>query len=376
LPGGGAEHHDPKTNLTVRTDRGGRVTQLEGPNSRGVTTRVSRMPMGERVVVTGERGNRVVSYGPNHGFIERRTLSGYLTRTHMAGGRLYAHAYFEYRYRGFAYARYVPAFYYGPRFYAWSAAPWGVPVVYAWSGFAVPAPWLGFYAGYFSPYPAYSSPDLWLTDYLINENLKQTYEASQGDQNPQPPGTAQPASPVLTAETKELIAAEVRRQLAEAAASTQSPVAPTGSELAPPTLSQTYFVVASFVDIVPAGTQGCSLTPGDVIQRTGKTVAPDGNIDMKVVSAKPGGCAANSEAAISLSALQEMHNQFREQIDGGLTTLAANEGNRFPAAPPTEARAVPEGTVTPVADAASLLADQEASANKMEDIVRQGGNKP
>jgi len=66
--------------------------------------------------------------------------------------------------------------------------PWGAPVAYGWGGGFV-APWFGFYAGYFTPYGTYASPDLWLTDYLIGQNLRLAYESQQAgnaDQAPQP----------------------------------------------------------------------------------------------------------------------------------------------------------------------------------------------
>jgi len=120
---------------------------------------IDRGPRGERMVVNGRPGARVVSYGPHRGFVERAGRPGYISRTYVVGGRSYAHVYREYHYHGVAYYHYVPAYYYGPRFYAWAATP-GRSVAMAGRGIA--APWFGFYRGYFTPYPVYASPDLWL----------------------------------------------------------------------------------------------------------------------------------------------------------------------------------------------------------------------
>lgn len=82
----------------------------------------------------------------------------------------------------------------------------------------------------------------------------------------------------------------------------------------PPALNQRFFVVSSNLDLTTAAGQACSLTPGDIIHGTGKDVAPDGGVVVEVVSSKPGDCAAELGATVQLADLQEMHNQFREQL--------------------------------------------------------------
>jgi hypothetical protein len=345
---------------------------------------INRGPGGGRIVETGRPGARVVSYGAHRGFVERTVAGrpGYISRTYVVGGRSYAHVYREYSYRGVRYYGYVPGVYYGPRFYAWAVAPWGVPVRYAWFGLATPAPWFGFYAGYFTPYPMYASPDLWLTDYLIAENLRLAYEnqqAGNGDQAPPPQPYAQPAAATLSPEMKALVADEVRQQLAAEEAAAMEPTSSSaqqpapGSGPLPPALSQRFFVVSSNLDLTTAAGQACSLTPGDIIQRRGQAVMPDGGVDMEVVSSKPGDCAADSRAAVQLADLQEMHNQFREQIDSGLKLLAENQARGLPSGPVAGARNVAEGTADPAPDAESQLMAQENDAAGLEAQVRQGG---
>ena len=233
-PGGRQEIHNPQTGRTVTTDARGEVRRIEAPRPGWQDGDQSRPPWREKVE-TGRPGARVVSYGPHRGFVERTVRPGYISRTYVVGGRSYAHVYREYRYHGIAYYRYVPGVYYGPRFYAWAAGtPWGGPVRYAWFGLATPAPWFRFYAGYFTPYPTYASADLWLTDYMLADNLRLAYEnqqtANEG-QAPPPPQNVQSSVPTLSPEMKALIADEVRQQLAAEKANAVQPTSSIPSRL-------------------------------------------------------------------------------------------------------------------------------------------------
>ena len=385
LPNGYKEYREPSGRV-LTTNARGEVQRIEAPRglAGGNKIVVNRGPGGARLVETGHPGARVVSYGPHRGFVERGVAGrpGYISRTYVVGGRSYAHVYREYRYHGFAYYHYVPAVYYGPGFYGWAVTRWGAPMRYAWFGLATPAPWFGFYAGYFTPDPTYASPDLWLTDYLIAENLRLAYESQQagnGGQAPPPPSNVQPTAATLSPGMKALIADEVRQQLAAEKASAVQPTSSSpeqlapGSEQLPPAMNQRFFVVSANLDVTTAAGQACSLTPGDIIQRKGQTVTTDGGVDVDVVSSKPGDCAADSRAAVQLADLQEMHNQFREKLDSGLKMLAENQAKGLPNGPAAGARPVADGTAEPVADAESQLVAQEADAAKLEAQVRPGG---
>ena len=339
---------------------------------------INRGPGGARVVESGRPGARVVSYGPNRGFVERTVRPGFVSRTYVVGGRSYVHVYHSYSYHGFSYYHYIPGVYYGPRFYGWAITPWAVPVRYSWYGVGVSAPWFGYYSGYFTPYPVYRSPDLWLTDYLLAENLRLAYENQQAayeGQAPPPPPAAQPDAATLSPEVKALIADEVRQQLAAERAAAQQPSpslyspeqpATPASEQVPPALTQRFFVVSSNLDTTTAAGQTCSLTPGDVIERKGKTVASDGGVAVDVVSSKPGDCAADAGASVQLADLQDMHNQFREKIDSGLKLVADNQAKGLPSAPGADARPVADGIAPPAPDAATQLVAQENDAAKVE----------
>ena len=383
---GGVKEYRGSDGRTVRTNPQGHVTNIEArrPGLAGGSIAINRSARGQRMVVTGRPGARAVSYGPHRGFVERSVAGrpGYISRTYVVGGRSYAHVYRELHYHGLAYYRYVPGVYYGPRFYAWALNPWGVPVGYAWGGGFV-APWFGFYAGYFTPYGAYASPDLWLTDYLVAQNLRLAYESQQagnGDQPPQPSADAQPSAANLSPEMKALIADEVRQQLAAEKAAALEPTSSnaeppaSGGEPLPPALSQRFFVVSSNLDLTTESNQSCSLTPGDVIQRKASTVAADGGVTVEVESSKPGDCAADSRGPVQLADLQEMHNQFREQLDAGLKMLADNQVKGVPNEPAAGSRPVAEGTADPAPGAEAQLVAQETDAARLEDQVRQEGS--
>jgi hypothetical protein len=62
-----------------------------------------------------------------------------------------------------------------------------------------------------------------------------------------------------------------------------------------------------------------------------------------------------------------MHNQFREKLDSGLKTLAANQGkNGLPAAPDTGTSEGEVGQPAPDMNAATEITNQQKSADQME----------
>ncbi len=330
------------------------------------------------MVETRRSGVRVVSYGPRSGFVERSVRPGYVSRTYIRGGRPYVYVYRGYRYRGFPYYHYMPAIYYGPRFYRWTLTPWPVPAHYIWFGIGTPAPWFRFYGGYFTPYPVYAAPDLWLTDYLLAENLRLAYESQQAGAAEQTlsPLSAGSNEPTVSPAVKALIADEVRKQLAaeQSAAAQPSGATPAAAgDQIPPALSQRFFVVSSNLDLTAAG-QACSLTPGDIVQRKGTDVSAAGTVAAEVVASKPGDCAVDSAIDVAVADLQEMQNQFREQIDSGLKLMAENQAQGLPQAPAADARTIAAFTAAPADGAEAQLSSQEEAARQLEAELRQGRN--
>ena len=347
---------------------------------------------GRQTVAVRPGGVRVVTYGRNRGFTERPLTrrGGYISRTYVVGGRPYVHVYRPYYYHGVHYYRYVPAHYYHPVYYRWVYNPWRRPVVYTW-GWG-PAPWYGFYGGYFAPAPVYPTAALWLTDFLLAENLKLAYEARKDKEREYQEQREEAATPevqtssrevTLTPEVKAAIAEEVRQQLAAEQAAAAQPSQPpepnappptAGNEVAPPALdpNQRMFVVSENLDAMEGG-QPCALTPGDVIYRTGDNLIDGNKVAVNVLTSKAGDCPANSATEIDVNVLQEMHNQFREQIDAGLQTMATNQGqNGLPSGPPPGAVAVPEGTAPPDPSAGSELTQQQQEADQAEGEAQQG----
>ena len=340
-------------------------------------------------------GRRIVGYGPGRGYVERRyyTRPGrvYVQRTYIIGGRPYAFAYRSYRYRGIVFYRYAPAYYYRPVFYGWAYNPWPVRVSFHWGWFG--DPWYPYYGYYFRPYPYYASPSLWLTDYLLAENLRLAYEAranadaaaaaSYSSQYAPPPQSGEVA---LSPEVKQLVADEVQRQLAaerDAAAAQPAPVgeqqsAPPGEDIeasdeVPPALdpNQIVFIVSSNLDL-ESDSGECSVTPGDVLMRVGNTPDENNRIAVKVASSKKGDCPVNTNSAVEVADLQEMHNHFREKLDSGLKSLADNQGkNGLPSAPDTGTVAGEVPPAQPDTNASSDLQNEQTQADKTEREVQK-----
>jgi hypothetical protein len=142
---------------------------------------VARSVTGGGGVRPVSRGVRVVRYGNAlSGTVERTIRPGLVSRTFVSGGRvLYTHVYQSHVWhhfgRAFAYQRFVPAVRYPAVYYAWALAAWPRPVAYTW-GWQV-QPWYPMYGILFTPYPVYTSPDLWMTDYIIAQNMQTAYAA-------------------------------------------------------------------------------------------------------------------------------------------------------------------------------------------------------
>ena len=393
LPKGGTEYHDAQSNRTIRTDPAGHVTHITAQHGVAGSMTINHSSYG-RVVETGHPGNRVVNYGPHHGYVERPLRHGYYSRTYVYGNRRYAVVYREYGYRGYHYYRYVPAYYYGPRFYSYAYNPWPAPVYYAWGG-PIAAPWVYAYPTYFAPAPVYYSPDSWLTDYLLTQNLQAAYQAQQAAAAESSEAAAASTSTPISPEVRAAIADEVKQQIAEEQAAAKasgsgggaSPGAATGQNLAagndagggppppeapPPAMNLKFFVVSSPLDVAVDG-QPCALTPGDIIERRGKEPDANGEVKVEVVSSKPGDCTADSDLNVKMADLQEMHNNFRENIDAGLKVMADNDSTSkgLPKSPDAQVRNVAEGTCQASSDADSALVAQQDEAARLEAQVVQ-----
>jgi hypothetical protein len=385
-----------KSGNTARVSNG-HVTSIH--TAHGAT--ITRGPHGSTRVVSERRGGgRLVNSGRHgYGYGERgyrgRDGGRYMGRTYYRGGHYYAYGYRGGYYHGGYYYGYVPAYYYGPAFYGWAYNPWAAPVVYSWGWGG--APWFGYYGYYFNPYPAYATAALWMTDYVISQNLQAAYEAqaaananaaaAQGNG-----GGQQDASNggggggvALTPEVKQAIADEVKAQLAAEQSAAQAPqpaaapaAANTSADANPPeevpaALDPNHrtFIVSDVLNETGPDGADCSLSAGDVVTRIDDTPDANKNVKVLVSASQKSDCASGSQVAVSVDDLQEMHNHFREQLDSGLKTLADNQGkNGLPAAPDTKTKPNPDGQVKPDTSVKDELAAQQADADKAEADVQ------
>ena len=160
---------------------------------------------------------------------------------------------------------------------------------------------------------------------------------------------SEPAPARLTAEVKQDIAEEVRRQIAlenaEAAGGVEEPPDPDFSGVArmlaenPPRV----FVVSAPLSLM-SGTGECAVAEGDVLQLKPGTPPAATAAKLTVLASKGAGCGGGAAVTIGVADLQNMQNHMRETIDQGLGYLLETQGQKgTPAAlasvvqPPTEA---------------------------------------
>jgi len=319
------------------------------------------------------------------GYISHPYMHGgheYYRRSYYYNGRAYDRYYNYYGYRGAYLNVYAPGYYYGAGFYGWAYNPWVAPVPYAW-GFAA-APWYGYYGAYFTPYPLYAAPSLWLTDYLISQSLAAAYAAHVAAES-QAEAVAASAPPApLSPETKQMVADEVKRQIAlenvESQASAQhQEIDPQSSSIAR-ILSDGkdhVFVAGKEFDLTNAANgQECAVTDGDVLQLAGPPAADATTANLVVMASKGGlECAKQTTVAVSFDDLQEMQNHMRETVDQGLKELQAKQGQGgLPAAPqsatvPPVTAEIAQNAPPPDPAGAQELAQQAKEADKSEQEV-------
>ena len=360
----------------VHRDQGGSVREVHTPAGAVITHR----PDGLRRVEVVRPGNqRIVTSEQGRGGYAQRPLMvrnrEYVQRTYYSHGVTYARVYRPVTYRGMVLDVYTPTHYYRPAFYAYAYSPWSRPVIYNW-GWAG-SPWYGYYGGYFSPYPQYLSPALWLTDYVIAMTLQEAYQERM-DANLRGGGYANGGQVGLTPDVKQAVADEVHRQLDLERAEGQSMTGNTAYGDTPPMFSDNVahvFVVASSLMVDDRGA-GCALTDGDVLQLT--PGQPDGDAASVLVLASKGqDCRRGGVVWVPIQDLQEMQNHMRETMDQGLAELQTNQGRGGLPTLPLAAAGAPvdapfAADVKPDANVASQLSQAAQEAGRGEqDVVSQ-----
>jgi hypothetical protein len=207
-----------------------------------------------------------------------------------------------------------------------------VVYVWGWAG----SPWYGYYGGYFSPYPAYASPSLWLTDYLVAATLESAYQERMAA-NSMPVNNYAGGQP-MTPETKQAIAEEVRRQI-DVQRMEQNQVSSGGGSVTTIFSDNAQHVfVANSSYIYDSNVGECTVSEGDVLQMTGAPPANTASADVVVLSSRGQDCPRGSTVSAPLQDLQEMHNAMMATVDRGLGEMQAKQGHDgIPALPPGSA---------------------------------------
>jgi hypothetical protein len=303
-----------------------------------------------RVEVEHADHSRIVAERGGRGYVQRPYMyhgHEYARRSYYYHGRYYNNYYGRYYYRGVYVNPYYPAYYYAPAFYGWAYNPWVAPISYGWGWGG--NPWYGYYGAFFTPYPVYANASLWLTDYIIANSLQAAYQA-QVDAQIQ--AAALNGVTPLSPDTKQLIADEVRRQVAlenaESKTAGQSAEPDAASSSIQRDLSdgtQHVFVAGSDLDVVDAGGTECALSQGDALQLVPGNAPDATNISLAVLASKGGKeCAKGDTVSVALTDLQDMQNHMRETIDQGLQDLQKKQGQGGLPPAPAAAKAAPVET--------------------------------
>jgi hypothetical protein len=345
----------------------------------GTTILLNHTSGGVRTVaITEPSGARLVSLGSRSGYIQHPVGSGFVARTYVNGGGTSVAVYRPMMYGGATYYAYVPSFYYTPAFYGWAYGSWMPPVAFSWGWGG--DPWFTYFGGYFGPTSFYPNAALWVTDFLLAQDLMSAYSRHSGQVEgvssvSVAESTDGPSAGAISPLVKSAIADEVRQEFMteQIEAAWRSNPIRSGDALPALDPSQRVFVVSSDMR-VGTDASACALSPGDIIARTGTSITDDSEIAVVVMSSKPGDCPVDSAAAVDLAALQEMHNQFRQGIDAGLAELTRNQGRR--GLPTVSAEVMvklpgPAGAVRPDPDAErQLRKGLKVADNTEDDIMR------
>ena len=363
---------------TVARMHNGKVTTVSklGPDGTGVMTHTS--PTGVRSVhsiTRDEHGGRVdtVVHG-NHVYREHDIpgRAGYRQRTTIVENRTVVTVYRETTYRGYAYPVYVPAYYYPPRAYLYFGSPWSSPVVYGWGGLQLSS---GF-GIYFAPTVTYASPDAYVADYAIGQNL-QAAQAAQETATPDDAesqtGSLQPIPPQVRQDYVSEVATERQLQAADAAGH------PSASAI-PGALDPKFTLFQSWSD-TEADNNGeqCAISGGDFVRRVDLTPDANKTVAVKiasVVKATPSHCAVDSTVRIPVDTLQEWFNKFIESQQAGYESMVSGDNHtKFPAVPGDAPVPNPAGTAT--ADDPAVIAQNSheavSNASKAESELHSGG---
>jgi len=277
-----------------------------------------------RVEVVRPGGRVVVASAPGHGYVQRSVVvhnTTIIKRTYIYNGVPQARLFRPHVYHGITLAVYTPVRYYHPAFYTYVYHPWPRPIVYTWGWGG--DPWFRFYGGYFTPYPVYASPSLWLTDYLIAATLQNAYQermaANMASANFAEGGQPAPLSP----EVKQAIADEVRRQVDQQRAEGQSMGSQDASIF---TDNIPHVFVAHTTFAVSSNLGDCAIREGDVLRMNAAPPMNATSAELIVLASHGRDCRKGSFVSMSLQDIQEMNNAMLATVDRGLNDLQSRQG--------------------------------------------------
>ncbi len=378
----GSNEHATRSGDAFRTRANGRVADVHDVR-RGMDVHHG-LAGGRRVEVERPDHGRIVSEQGRRGYVQR----GYDYHGHDFGRRAYFYHGHEYNryyhgwgYRGLYLNVYAPGVFWGPSYYGWAYNSWARPISYGWGWGG--APWYGRYGYYFQPYPVYRSAAFWLTDYLISQDLQAEYAAHQEAQEVDGYAGNAGGPPVLSPEVKDMIADEVKSQIAlenqEALQNAAGQDIDPGSSGIARLLSDGrphVFVAGGSLDVTDSSGQECAVSDGDALQLRTAPPSDATTANLVVLSSKGNPeCQISLTVQVSLTDLQEMQNHMRETIDQGLQDLQSKQGTGgIPAAPPS-AHAAPVqaayASVAPPPDPtdAAQIQQQDQQGNQSEKDV-------
>lgn len=339
-------------------------------------------PGGGRTIVRERPGGvRVVSNRYGHGYIAHPYAyrgMNYSHRTYYYNGVAYSRFYRPYEWGGVPLNVYAPSAYFAPGYYGWAYNPWAVPIAYSW-GFAA-NPWYGYYGGYFAPYPTYAGPAYWLTDYLVSQTLMAAY----AERAAEAAAAGNMAAAPMTSDVKNLIADEVKRQLAlenqEAGAGSAPDPAASGIAKMLADNQPHVFVVGAGLDVTSTSGE-CFVTEGDVLQLRGSVPVGSPTANLMVMASKGQDCAKGAVVQVQVADLQDMQNHMRETLDQGLGDLQKKQGQQGIPAAPSMALAAPKPTEfaqaapPPDANVKTELSQTSKEADQAEQEVLQEAAK-
>jgi len=388
LPSRGSREHTLQNGNAIRTRPNGGVSDVHD-TKRGMDIHHG-LNGGRTVVVSRPDHSTVVYQKGRAGYVQRPYNfhgQNYDRRTYSYHGHSYDNFYRGYHYHGVDMHIYAPSRYYGRAYYGWASNPWLSPVRYHWGWMS--HPWYGYYGYYFNPYPTYPSAAFWLTDYLISSSLQAAFTAHQ--EAGEVDGNASMGAAPLTPEVKQMIADEVRNQLAleneEAQQNAQQQVIDPGSTGIARMMNDVarghahVFVVSNALDVVDASGTECTLSDGDALSINSAPPPDSPTADVVVLASKGGQeCPKGDNVSVALNDLQEMQNNMRANIDQGLQELKANQGKGgLPQAPASgEAAAAGYASVAPPADpniADELQQEAQQAEQSQSEVVSEASQQ-